>query len=51
MVYNLALHQANADDPPLILVGVQGRYAFIDPRSDDPHPELRPIQSKRVLCL
>jgi len=35
MVYNLVLHQANPGDPPLILVGVQGRYAFIDPKSAD----------------
>eukprot|EP00668_Euglena_longa_P033670 GGOE01043273.1.p1 GENE.GGOE01043273.1~~GGOE01043273.1.p1 ORF type:complete len:605 (-),score=138.86 GGOE01043273.1:75-1889(-) len=35
MVHHLALHQANEDDPPLILAGLQGRYAFIDPQNKD----------------
>ena len=43
MVYNLALHRPNRDDPPLILVGVQGRYAFIDPMSKQ-QPVTRDIQ-------
>ena len=36
MVYTVDLHQPNKDDPPLLLVGVQGRYAFIDPRVASP---------------